>query len=244
VHVRGCVLAACLNKLVRRQRPVAKLVEYLQKEKDIQSKHRDFRKEQEAIKEQKRLDALPKAEKRRELARIQREKRLAAEASVAQETVENPMTGSSSRNSGADTDTMSTPKKNPSGLSVQIPGDEDGMEGEGTSTPNYESKKQRSKREKKEAKQRAREAKKRAKEEKKLRKISGQSGDSEGSRPAAPPVAARPGGIEVEHAGTLGQDSHVAALSLLAGDTSEQLAQLENLGSLEALSNTDGGDVV
>ena len=237
-----CVLAACLNKLVRRQRPVAQLVEYLQKEKEIQSKHRDFKKEQEAIKEQKRFDALDKAGKRRELARMQREKRLAAEALVAQETTENPMAGSSICN--PDADTMSTPNKNPPGLSVQIPGDEDGGEGERTSAPNYESKKQREKREKKEAKQRAKEAKKRAKEEKKLRKMKGQSGDSEGTRPAAPSVAPRPGGMEVEHAGVLGQDSHVAALSLLSGDTSEQLAELDNLGSLEPLGDTGRGDVV
>ena len=241
--MRACVLAACLNKLVRRQRPVAQLVEYLQKEKDLQEKHRNFRREQDAIKEQKRLSALPKAEKRRELARIQREKRLAAEALVAQQTVENPMAGSTFRNSGADSDAMSTPKKNPGGLSVQIPREKDSIDGEGDSTPSYETKKQRDKREKKEANKRAKAAAKRAKQEKKLRKTEAQSGKREEPRPAAPPVAARPGGIEIEGTGALGKDSHVAALSLLA-DTADQLADLDNFGSLEALGDVAVGDTV
>ena len=228
-------------KLVRRQRPVANLVEYLQKEKDIQSKHRDFMKEKETIKQQKRLQALPKAEKRRELARIQREKRLAAEEAVGQETVLNPMAGSAPRigAGGTDADGMQTPKKNPAGLTVQVEGDDDHADRREAS-PNYESRKQREKREKKEAKQRAKQAEKEKKMQKKQKKNQkeSQSSDHEDSRPAVPPVAARP--MEIERPGALGDNSHVAALSLISGDVSEQLEDLDTLGNLEALGDADG----
>jgi hypothetical protein len=214
-------------KLVRRQRPIAETIHYLQKEKETQEKHRDFRKEKESMKQNRRLQAMSKAERRRELARIQREKRLAAEeATVEQEeTVQNPMAGSPPRLGGSDTGTdgMETPKKVfPDGLSVQIPGSENLADGDGASALKHETKKQRQKREKK-----------LAKENKKLQKMNGQRGDGAGSRPAPPPVAPR----------VDGQSSHSAALSLISGDASEQIADLESLGELEALGDI-GGDVV
>ena len=222
------VLAACLMKLVRRQRPIAETIHYLQKEMETQEKHRDFRKEKEAMKQNKRLQAMSKAERRRELARIQREKRLAAEeATVEQETVQNPMAGSPPRVGGSDTGTdgMETPKKVfPDGLSVQIPGSENLADGDGASALKHETKKQRQKREKK-----------LAKENKKLQKMNGQRGDGPaGSRPTAPPPVAP----RVD-----GQSSHIAALSLISGDASEQIVNLESLGELEALGDI-GGDMV
>jgi hypothetical protein len=236
---------ACLMKLVRRQRPVAKLVEYLQKEKDLKDKHRDFQKEQEAIKEQKRMDALPKAEKRRELARIHREKRLAAEAAAQEETVQNPLAGSSPH-THRDGSGMRTPEKQqPGGLSVQIPG-EDGEDSAGPPGGGYESKKQREKREKKEAKKRAKEVKKREKEAKKQQKQQGNTdGEAAAAAAPAPAVAPRPGdSMEVEGVGALGIDSDKAALAMISGDASEQLADLDGLDSLEVLGTLGAGDEV
>ena len=230
VHMRGCVLAACLMKLVRRQRPVAELVAFLQKERDTQEKHRNFKREQQAIREAKRLQELPKAARRRELARIQHEKRLAAQASVEQEIVQNPLAGSVPRSIDADSG-METPKKNrPDGLRVRIPGsDEDLADAEDGN---------------KEVKQRQKEVKKRAREEKKRRKMTGQSGDGAPSR--RPLVARQKDGFEVED-GTLGRGGHVAALSMISGfpgDVSEQLANFQSLGDLEALDSLEAlGDI-
>lgn len=220
-------------KLVRRQRPVAQLVEYMQKAKDTEQKHRDFMKEREVIKERKRFDGLSKAAKRRELARTQQEKRLAAEEAVEQETVQNPIAGSSPLfiDDPTDEETMKTPQKSPRGLSVQIPGEEDHVESDvAEGAPTYESKKQHDKRKKKEAKQQAKQVKKREKAQKKLRKKNKQTPADE----ASPAVATRP--FEVEDGGSngaLGDNSDAKALALVSGDTSEQLAELESLGALD-----------
>ena len=228
---------AVLMKLVRRQRPAVKLVEYLQREQELESRHRDFQKEQETIKEQKRLDALPRAERRKELARIDHEKREVAEAELKAlgltkktgaggdyegETVANPLAGH-----------FTTPEKPEAPdrppLPVVIPGQED-------ETPMTEKeRKAAEKAAKKERKTAEKAAKKKAEKEAKKKggkKDQGGSIDFD-TVPAVPVAAPRPGeDLEVEGITSLASgNAHSAAMAMLSGDQ-DDLSMLDDLESM------------
>jgi len=222
-----------LMKLVRRQRPVVKLVEYLQREQELESRHRDFQKERDTIEEKKRLDALPRAERRKEMTRIEREKREAAEAAKnalgltkstsadTSETMANPLAGS-----------FTTPEKPQAPgrppLSVTIPAAED-------ETPMTDKEKKAAEKAAKKQKKAADKAAKKA--EKEAKKNGGKVDPGAGGAAAtlaAPVAAPRPGGsgLEVEGITSLKQgNAHEAALDLLSGDQ-DQLAMLDDLESL------------